>query len=82
MLAPTKARARTLGSAWFHHATPIYETLPGWSEDISAARTLDELPANARSYVQFLEDASGTRISAIGVGQDRNATIAIHDLVT
>ena len=66
----------------FHHATPIYETLPGWSEDISAARTLDELPANARSYVQFLEDASGTRISAIGVGQDRNATIAIHDLVT
>ena len=65
----------------FHHAVPIYESLPGWTEDISAARTIDDLPANARSYVQFLEDVSGTRISAIGVGQDRDATISIHDLI-
>ena len=65
----------------FHHAKPVYEYLPGWSEDISEARDLSDLPANARSYVQFLEDVSGTRISAIGVGQDRDATIAIHDLV-
>jgi len=65
----------------FHHAKPIYEYLPGWSEDISGAKTLADLPANARAYVQFLEDVSGTRISAIGVGQDRDATIAIHDLV-
>jgi len=65
----------------FHHAKPIYELLPGWSEDISEARELADLPANARSYVQFLEDVSGARISAIGVGQDRDATIAIHDLL-
>ncbi|MBI1349651.1 MAG: adenylosuccinate synthase [Actinomycetales bacterium] len=65
----------------FHHAKPVYEYLPGWSEDISGARSLDDLPANARSYVQFLEDASGTRISAVGVGQDRDATISIHDLI-
>ena len=65
----------------FHHAKPVYEYLPGWSEDISTARELSDLPANARSYVDFLQDVSGTRISAIGVGQDRNATIAIHDLV-
>lgn len=65
----------------FHHATPIYEYLPGWSQDISAARSIDDLPANARSYVQFLEDVSGTRISAIGVGQDRDATISVHDLI-
>jgi len=65
----------------FHHAKPVYEYLPGWSEDISGARDVADLPANARSYVQFLEDVSGTRISAIGVGQDRDATIAIHDLV-
>jgi adenylosuccinate synthase len=65
----------------FHHAKPVYEYLPGWSEDISGARDVSDLPANARSYVQFLEDVSGTRISAIGVGQDRDATIAIHDLV-
>ena len=65
----------------FHHATPIYEELPGWDEDISAARSLDDLPANARTYIEFLEQASGTRVSAVGVGQDRNATIAIHELV-
>ena len=65
----------------FHHAVPVYESLPGWTQDISQARTVEDLPANARSYVQFLEDVSGTRISAIGVGQDRDATISIHDLI-
>jgi adenylosuccinate synthase len=65
----------------FHHAKPIYEYLPGWQSDISGAKTLEDLPANARAYVQFLEDISGTRISAIGVGQDRDATIPIHSLV-
>ncbi len=65
----------------FHHAKPIYEMLPGWSEDISGATTLTDLPKNARDYVEFLEEKSGTRISAIGVGQDRNATIAINDLI-
>jgi adenylosuccinate synthase len=65
----------------FHHAKPIYEMLPGWSEDISGAKTMDDLPANARSYIKFLEDVSGTPISAVGVGQDRNATISINDLL-
>ncbi|MFM7147932.1 MAG: adenylosuccinate synthetase, partial [Actinomycetales bacterium] len=53
----------------------------GWSQDISAARTVDDLPPNARSYVRFLEEASGTPISAIGVGQDRDATIRVRDLI-
>ena len=65
----------------FHHAKPIYENRPGWTEDISGARSVADLPRNARDYVQFLEDISGTRISAIGVGQDRNATITINDLL-
>lgn len=65
----------------FHHAKPVYEYLPGWSEDISTARTFADLPKAAQEYVKFLEDQSGTRISAIGVGQDRNATISIHDLL-
>ena len=65
----------------FHHAKPVYEMLPGWSEDISGAKKLTDLPKNARDYVEFLEEKSGTRISAIGVGQDRNATIAINDLI-
>ncbi len=65
----------------FHHAKPIYEYLPGWSEDITGAKTLEDLPANARAYVKFLEEQSGARISAIGVGQDRDATISINDLL-
>jgi adenylosuccinate synthase len=65
----------------FHHAKPIYEMLPGWQEDISGARTFEDLPKNAQDYVRFLEKVSGARISAIGVGQDRNATIVLHDLI-
>jgi len=65
----------------FHHAKPIYESLPGWREDITGARTLEDLPKNARAYVQFLEEASGAPISAIGVGQDRDATIVLRDLL-
>ncbi|MEN9752568.1 MAG: hypothetical protein RL670_259, partial [Actinomycetota bacterium] len=65
----------------FHHATPIYENYPGWKEDISGAKTFEELPKNAQNYVLALEKLSGCRISAIGVGQDRNATIVRHDLL-
>ena len=64
----------------FHHAKPIYEYFPGWSEDISGARTLEDLPKNARDYVAALERISGARISAIGVGPDREETILVHDL--
>ena len=65
----------------FHHAKPIYENVPGWKTDISGCRTFEELPKNAQEYVRFLEKISGARISAIGVGQDRNATISVHDLI-
>jgi adenylosuccinate synthase len=65
----------------FHHAVPIYEYLPGWWEDISEARTVEELPANARAYVARVEELSGARISAIGVGPARDATIVVHDLI-
>ncbi|WP_106506168.1 adenylosuccinate synthase [Brachybacterium timonense] len=63
----------------FHHAQPIYEMMPGWSEDITACRSLDELPQAARDYVQRLEELAGCRISAIGVGPDRADTIVVHD---
>ena len=65
----------------FHHAVPIYETFPGWSEDISGARTFDELPKNARDYIVAVEALSGSRISAIGVGADRDAIVVRHDLL-
>ena len=63
----------------FHHAQPIYEMMPGWSEDITGCRSLEELPRAARDYVQRLEELAGCRISAIGVGPDRADTIVVHD---
>ena len=65
----------------FHHATPILEYFPGWSEDISKARTFEDLPVAARDYVLALEGMSGTRISVIGVGPARDQVIVRHDLV-
>jgi adenylosuccinate synthase len=65
----------------FHHAKPIYEIYPGWDEDITGSKSFEELPKNAQDYVLALEKLSGTRISAIGVGPDRNATIVRHDLL-
>ncbi len=65
----------------FHHAKPIYESLPGWREDISNVRTLADLPPNARSYVRAVEEMSGARVSAVGVGPSRDQTIVVHDLL-
>ncbi len=65
----------------FHHAKPIYEYFPGWSEDISAARTFADLPKAAQDYVLTLEKMSGARFSTIGVGPDREQTIVVHDLL-
>jgi adenylosuccinate synthase len=65
----------------FHHAKPIYEMFPGWTEDITGVRTFADLPATAQSYVRALESMSGARISAIGVGPGRDAIVVLHDLV-
>ncbi|GAA2148390.1 adenylosuccinate synthetase [Humibacillus xanthopallidus] len=64
----------------FHHATPIYEELPGWWEDITACRSFEELPANAQAYVLRVEELIGARVSAIGVGPGRDEIIERHPL--
>ena len=65
----------------FHHAVPIYEELPGWSEDISGCRSFEELPENAQRYVLRLEELMGTRVSVIGVGPGRAESIVRHDML-
>ena len=65
----------------FHHAKPIYEYLAGWKENISKAKTFNDLPKNAQEYVKFLEKISGAPISAIGVGPGRDETIVVRDLI-
>jgi adenylosuccinate synthase len=65
----------------FARAVPIYESFPGWDEDISKARSLDDLPANARDYVLALESMINAPISVIGVGPGRDESIAVRDLL-
>jgi adenylosuccinate synthase len=65
----------------FHHAVPVYEYLDGWRDDIRNARTLDDLPKNARAYVKALEEMSGAPISAVGVGPGREQTVVIRSLL-
>ena len=65
----------------FHHAKPVYEEFPGWSEDISGARRFEDLPANAQNYILALEKMSGSRMSAIGVGPEREQVVVRHDLL-
>jgi adenylosuccinate synthase len=65
----------------FHHARPIYEYLDGWEADISGVRSFDDLPEAAQRYVLAVEELSGTPVSAIGVGQARDATIVRRPLV-
>jgi adenylosuccinate synthase len=64
----------------FHHAVPVYEEFPGWREDISQAREFDDLPKNARKYVEALQDMSGAPFSVIGVGPARDQTLQLRKL--
>ncbi len=54
---------------------PVYETLPGWDEDITNCKTFAELPENAQSYVNYIEKTLNVPVVLIGVGADRNQTI-------
>ena len=53
---------------------PVYEELPGWSENITGCRSLEELPENARNYVRRISELVGVRISTFSVGPDREQT--------
>ena len=57
------------------HAKPVYKTMPGWKgKDITAAKSFDELPQEAKDYVAEIERLSGVKASIISVGPDRNQT--------
>jgi adenylosuccinate synthase len=55
--------------------TPVYEEMPGWSEDISSAKSLAELPANARAYLDRVAEITKTPIGIVSVGPDRQQTM-------
>jgi adenylosuccinate synthase len=57
---------------------PVYETLPGWEEDLSGVRDYGALPANARRYVERIVELTGVPVALIGVGTGRHQTIALQ----
>ena len=65
----------------FARATPIYEEMPGWNEDISQVHRFEDLPQTTQAYVRRLEELSGCRISAIGTGPQRDHIISVHSLL-
>jgi adenylosuccinate synthase len=58
---------------------PVYEEIPGWQEDISGVRSVDDLPAAARDYVKRIEDLTETPTSILSVGPDRAETILLKN---
>jgi adenylosuccinate synthase len=67
----------TLGE--LSRAEPVYETLPGWSEELTGCRSFDELPRTARGYVERVEALAGVPVELISIGPDRDQTIARSD---
>ncbi|WP_394838792.1 adenylosuccinate synthase [Pendulispora rubella] len=61
-------------------AEPIYETLPGWGQDISAARTIADLPPAAQRYIEFVERETRCKVVLISVGQRRDETILLEKI--
>src|SRR5262245_6407294 len=61
----------------FHHAEPVWEELPGWSDELGEARELDDLPKEAQQYVRFLEELGGVPVSVVGVGPAREQSIPV-----
>ncbi|WP_055075374.1 adenylosuccinate synthase [Pseudanabaena sp. 'Roaring Creek'] len=69
---PSDARA-------FARAIPIYETLPGWRRSTSECKTVEDLPSEAKDYLKFLADLTGTPIAIISLGASRGQTIIVED---
>ena len=60
--------------------TPKYVTLKGWKEDITEARSFDELPENAKAYVRKIEELTKATVAIISVGPDRTQTIKVKEI--
>lgn len=66
------------GAEALERCEPVYEDLPGWKESTLGVRQLDDLPTNARSYLERIEALTGTRVDIISTGADRDETIVLR----
>ena len=62
-----------------YNAQPVYETFKGWEEDITSIKNFEELPENAKKYINAIEDFIEIPITFISVGPERNQNIVIAD---
>jgi adenylosuccinate synthase len=60
-----------------HKVRPVYETLPGWGSEITEAERIEDLPAQARDYVRFIEQLAGVPVSFVSVGPGREQTVVL-----
>lgn len=60
---------------------PVYETLPGWTGDVSSARSMDDLPGNARVYIRRVEELTGVPVATVSVGPAREETIVQESIL-
>ncbi len=65
-------------SSILNQVTPIYETLPGWNEDLSKIRNPQDIPKNLQNYLKFIENFTGTHINLVSTGAGREAVIDIQ----
>ncbi|HKA94789.1 MAG TPA: adenylosuccinate synthase [Streptosporangiaceae bacterium] len=65
----------------FHHATPVYEYLDGWWEDLSGVAEFAGLPRNAQAYVRAVEEIIGAPVAAVGTGPRRDQTLRLRPLI-
>ncbi|ENZ00210.1 adenylosuccinate synthase [Clostridium thermobutyricum] len=59
---------------------PVYEEFDGWDESVADARSYEELPENAKKYIERIEEFTGTRISIVSVGPKRDQTMRVKEL--
>ena len=64
-----------------NHCEPVYEALPGWSEDISGAQKWEDLPRNAQRYVERVQELVGVPVATISVGRGREQTIILDGIL-
>ncbi len=73
-----KALGSSMAVEHYDRLQPVYEELPGWTESTSGVRSLEDLPANARAYIRFIEDAVEVPVDIVSTGADRDETIILR----
>ena len=76
--APHHGNRLLLQTVEWERCKPVYETVPGWMQDISSCRSWEEIPEQAKKFVKRMSELIGCPVTTVGVGPDREQTIAVQ----